>query len=218
MAYLFSALWRQSHPGAVRAWLGLSTLIGMTPYWAVGLTSLWLGLLCVLWEPIAQWWARQLGHRVWFVLPSPPGWSSRQLRSLGYVGPVASRLWEIHVQERRRWDGETPTAAAALFRVTFTHDLFRWIEARPAHVAVLLSTFNTLHPDEVVRLQGAHAWIGAGALHPRLAHLTDAHRMVATQRRMFGGVVSRRDRTNPATWTTVYIPPRITRGDELTAR
>ncbi|PSR19882.1 MAG: hypothetical protein C7B45_17750, partial [Sulfobacillus acidophilus] len=100
----------------------------------------------------------------------------------------------------------------AHFRTAFTADFFRWVEERPDHRALVLSTFNHLTAAEVAQLRAVQAWIGSGAIHPRLARLADAHRMESTQRRMFGGVVSRRDRTNPATWTTVYIPPRTMAG------
>ncbi len=208
MSYALSALWRQSHPGALWGWLVASAGLGFSPYWGVGILSLWVGLGCVLWEPLAQRWAAAHGHRVWFVLPSPAPWVRRRLRGLGYRGPVAGRVWEIHVQERRRWTAATPPGAAAAFRQEFTRDLLRWIGGRPPGVAILLSTFNALRPEEVAQCQASQAWIGRGPLHPRLPRLTDTRRMVATQRRMFGGVVSTRDRTNPGSWTTVYWPPR----------
>ena len=212
LGYLVSALWRQSHPWAVRAWLGLSILMGLTAAWQLGILSLWLGLCCALWEPFAQWRADRCGHRVWFVLPSPAKWCQRQLRQLGYSGPVASSLWEIHVQERQIWLGESPHDAARHFRTAFTADFFRWVEERSDHRALVLSTFNHLTSAEVTQLRAVRAWIGSGAIHPRLPQLADVHRMESTQRRMFGGVVSHRDRTNPATWTTVYIPPRTMAG------
>lgn len=206
-----SALWRHAHTPWRLAVYGAGVALGFTPWWPVGLMALWgaaLGELAMMGvEAGAKRAARRRGYRVLFVLPCPPRWAARRLRALGYAGPVAHRLWEMHVMDDRRWPAPNADEAVRAFRQAYTAERLRWLDARPAGVGVIFTTYNRLPTEEVAALQDRGAWRAAGALHPRIARAAHRRRVRVAQQRLFGRVVSTRDRTDPATWTTVYVPP-----------
>ncbi len=201
--YVVSALWRQSHP-----WLLFGGLLGVVG--GIEVVNLTAGLLvalvaigCVSWELVARTVMVRRGRRVLYVLRSPAGWVRRRLRQLGYTGPVARRIWEMHVDEDVRW----PEGVAS-FRAAYTADRLWWLAHRPPNVGLIICTFNRLPDAEMAALEAAGAWVTAGPLHPRIPRVVSKRRMRKTQQRMFGAVVSPRDRTDGRTWTTVYVPPR----------
>lgn len=211
LRFIVSALWRH-HYGRVLlgSVLLLCLVLGITVnvWLAYGLWFTVAGL--VQWEGMAKFLAERRGFHALYVLPSPPGWGARRLRDLGYQGPVASRLWEMHVNESHRWktnDG-TSTEAVRRFQTAYAQDRARWLQERPDDVGLLITTFNQLPEAQRRALTAAGAWIYAGALTPALPAVVFRRRMEATQRRMFGRVVASRDRTNPTEWTTVYVPAR----------
>lgn len=207
--YPRSALWRQSLPGGLIGPLVVGTLLLQFPIlrWG-GFLLLGSWLVGMLYEVGARRWALAHGYRALFVLPSGTRWVARRLQTLGYEGPVAHHLWEMHVIETRRWISLGRGNAVRMFRTAYTQDRLAWLDARPPNVGVVFTTFNRLPADELVGLVAREAWIHAGPLHPRLPRLASPHRVLATQRRMFGCVVSRHDRTRANEWMTVYVPPR----------
>ena len=207
--YPRSALWRQSLPGGLIGPLVVGTLLLQLPVlrW-LGLLLLGAFLLGMLYEVFARRWALAHGYKALFVLPSGARWVARRLQALGYEGPVSRHLWEMHVIETRRWTRPGHGNAVRLFRTAYTQDRLAWLDARPPNVGVVFTTFNRLPPKELAGLVAREAWIHAGPLHPRLPRLASSHRVLTTQRRMFGCVVSLRDRTNANEWITVYVPPR----------
>lgn len=220
MGIVWSALWRHTY----RWWEGtvLGGLLGASacagwlggPVWVgVGFLALY-GVL--LGPSYLRWRARRRGFRVLYVVPAPRWWVARRLRTLGYLGPVASRIWEMHVNEGRRWTavGDDPIAAVRRFRQAYTADRMRWLAERPPGVGLLICTFNRLPPAEWAALEAAGAWATAGPLHPAIPAAVDAQRQQKVQTRMFGAVVSTHDRSNGAEWVTVYVPPRG-RGEAL---
>ena len=218
-AYAVSQLWRHPHPWVYGVYFGSGLLlsvivtIGLNPW--VG-CALWMalataGALAIVWRDVARWMAQRRGYQVLYVLPSPARWVSARLARLGYSGPVADRAWEMHVDEQRRWrwPDAAPEAAVRRFRAVYTADRLRWLDARPDDVALIITTFNHLPEAEMTALKAAGAWTASAPLDPRIPRVATARRQRQTQRRMFGGVVSSRDRCDPAGWTTVYVPPRI---------
>nr|WP_014107003.1 hypothetical protein [Sulfobacillus thermotolerans]AEP14340.1 hypothetical protein [Sulfobacillus thermotolerans] len=220
-AYAVSALWRHT----VHRWIygaavaGLIVLGGSVSLLtgnaglALGVMDAGLGglLLALGWEWGAQQWARHRGFRVLYVLPSPSTWVARRLRRLGYSGPVATRLWEMHVNERERWTViRDPARAVQAFRQAYTADRLRWLRERPDDVGLIICTFNRLPAAEWAALAQAGAWRVAAPLDPRIPPVVTPRRQRTTQLRMFGAVVSSRNRRHPATWTTIYVPPRAT--------
>ncbi len=211
MRFIVSAVWRHHHGrvlfGSV---LLLCMALGITiNFWlAYGLWFAVMGL--VQWEGLAKFFGERRGFHALYVLPSPPGWATRRLRALGYSGSVSSRLWEMHVNEAHRWKTAegTSTEAVRRFQTAYDQDRARWLQERPDDVGLLITTFNQLSEPQRRALSAAGAWIYAGALTPTLPAVVSRRRMEVTQRRMFGQVVSRRDRTNPTEWTTVYVPAR----------
>lgn len=206
-----SALWRHSHPWGYGVWLLVSG--GFSLVWpVVGLTLLWGGLACVLWELMAKSLAVRSGHVVLYVLPSPTPWVTQRLRALGYGGPVAPHLWEMHVNESIAWHHRgDPDTAVQQFQAAYTADRLAWMHIRPDDVGLIMTTFNRLPSAQLEAFRAAGAWMVAGPLDSRIPSVASAKRQRQTQRRMFGRVMSWRDRTNPADWTTVYVPPMIQR-------
>lgn len=208
MTFAVSALWRHSHRWAYAVWLIGGFAVGMG--WpTAGIVLLWGGFACVLWELAARRLAWRHGYSVLYVLPSPAAWITRRLKALGYAGPVARRVWEMHVNETVAWHhlGD-PGTAVERFRVAYTRDRLRWLQERPDDVGLIITTFNRLPADELAALQAAGAWVVAGPLDARIPSAAQATRQRTTQRRMFGRIVSDRDRTDPAQWTTIYVPAR----------
>lgn len=223
-AYAVSALWRHPYePAIYGGYFGAVFLTGfaaslMVPLigLAVIVGGLFVGGVAMSWEGVAQTLSRQRGFRVLYVLPSPARWVARRLRALGYVGPVAPRLWEMHVNEAVRWHhGPDPHDAVRRFRAAYTADRLRWLAERPDDVGLVICTFNRLPAAEVAALQAAGGWVYAGPLDARIPRVVTPRRQRNTQRRMFGAVVSRRDRTDPTAWTTVYVPPRMPHSSHL---
>ena len=124
------------------------------------------------------------------------------------MGPVASRLWEMHVNESLSWNTKGEWDAVQRFRSAYTADRLRWLDERPHTVGLMITTFNRLPADERSALEAAGAWIVSRALTSHLPEVASRRRVDATQLHMFGAVVSTRDRTDPRGWTTVYVPPR----------
>lgn len=207
-----SALWRHAHAPWRWAVYGTGFALGLTAWWPIGLMALWVSALgdtaLIGAEAWAKRTARRHGYQVLFVLPCPPHWAARRLQALGYAGPVASRLWEMHVMDDRRWSAPTAKEAVRAFRQAYTAERLRWLDERPAGVGVIVTTYNRLPAEEVAALQDRGAWIVHGALHPRIARSAHRWRVAQAQRRLFGQVVSERNRTDPAAWTTAYVPPR----------
>lgn len=211
MSYGLSALWRHAHPWSYHVWIAVAFIMGLLGgLWWFGLVAL-VGFCWMSWELVAQIRAARAGFPVLYVLPSPGPWVCRRLRTLGYTGPVAHHVWEMHVQERTRWvtgDG-LPVDGVRRFRHAYTTDRLRWLEVRPPDRALIITTFNTLPQEEMAALQAAGAWWASGPLDPRVAAQATIYRLRVTQQRMFGGLVSSRDRSDPNGWITIYVPPRM---------
>lgn len=219
VAYVVSALWRHPHVHGGVLYRGYFSAVLVTGLGVMTVVP-WLGLiwiatwgmggaLAMSWEAVARALSYRRGFRVLYVLPSPPRWVARRLRALGFAGPVAAHLWEMHVNESIRWRrGGHVREAVSRFREAYTADRIRWLRERPDYVGLVICTFNRLPEAELAALQAAGAWVFAGPLHPRIPQVVTPRRQRTTQRRMFGRVVSDRDRTDPAGWTTVYVPPR----------
>jgi len=155
---MLSALWRHQAPWSYAVWLALS--LGGGVFWSpLGLVILWGGAACISWELVARAWAQHRGFRVLYVLPCPSRWARLRLRHLGYTGPVAARLWEMHVAEGTRWSG-----GVAAFRHAYTADRARWLRERPSDVGLIVTTFNRLPVEEQDLLASADAWMTAGAM------------------------------------------------------
>ena len=217
-AYAVSQLWRHPHRVVYGLYFGGVLGLSMALVFlnaAAGLAVLvglsLLGAVAMSWRDVARWSAAHRGYRVLYVLPSPARWVSVRLARLGYSGPGADRVWEMHVDEQRRWHEpcETSKAAVRRFRAVYTADRLRWLENRPGDVALIITTFNHLPEAEMIALKAAGAWVVSAPLDPRIPRVVTTRRQRQTQRRMFGGVVSSRDHRDPAGWTTVYVPPRI---------
>lgn len=210
MPYGLSALWRHAHGWIYPLWIAIALVAGLFGGW-VALSLIWLlGFCWMSWELVAQARAARAGFPVLYILPSPAPWVRRRLRALGYPGPVARRIWEMHVQERTRWvqPGGTAAQAVARFRAAYTADRVRWLQDRPPDRGLIITTFNRLPPTEIAALRAAGAWVGMGPLDPRIPAKAFTGRTRAVQQRMFGAVVSTQDRTEPGGWTTIYVPPR----------
>lgn len=207
MRYGLSALWRHHYGRLLAITTALMCLVlsYWRPGWAVAIGLMYLGV--VGWESIAKWHAHRHGFSVLYVLPSPSRWVARRLRALGYTGPVAPHLWEMHVNESRSWIAHDEGDAVQRFRAAYTADRLRWLAERPCTVGLMITTFNRLPADERRALEAAGAWIVSGALTSQLPRVASRRRVDATQLRMFGAVVSDRDRTDFGSWTTVYVPP-----------
>lgn len=224
--YLTSALWQNAYYRLI--WIGLMVVIvggalvvAFATQWYWGLLIGYAGIaLVALWshgEARARKRAYQRGFRALYVVPGAPQWTARRLHALGYTGPVAATLWETHVNEHTSWvtppaaggpPGGDPHPAIAAFREAYTADRLRWLAERPDDVALVISTYNHLPPAQWAALNAAGAWHMAAPLHPGLLRVVTAARQRQVQRRMFGAVVNPRPRSDPTTWTTIYVPPR----------
>lgn len=217
--YGTSALWQNAYLRVI--WLGLMGVIGgsvvavaCATQWYWGLLVGYAGIaLIALWsrgEPHARKRADQRGFRALYVVPGAPRWTARRLHALGYRGPVAGKMWETHVNEHASWvrPGGDPHQAIAAFWEAYTADRVRWLAERPDDVALVISTYNHLSPDQWAALNAAGAWHTAAPLHPGLLRVVTAARQRQVQRRMFGAVVNPKPRSDPTTWTTIYVPPR----------
>lgn len=149
--------------------------------------------------------ARRYRTRAIWWTPAPPQWIRRQLPDPVLLGPV---VWEVHAQDARRWRGATPREAARAYRQTYADELIRLIHTRPDSVALMSSGFNRLTPAEAQAIMAAGGTIWDGPLWPRLLRRYPPWIMALTQRRMFGGVVSRKDRRDPTAWVTWVVPAR----------
>lgn len=205
--YGTSIFWHVRWWGLVRG-LGIFGMMGAVALGQMGLAAGILGLLCIPSVYVLIWpWvvARATGYRAIWWTPAPPRWLARQLPDPVDLGPVC---WEVHAQDARRWRAETPRAAARAYRSTYATEVCRLIAARPDTVALLSSGFNRLTPAEQEAVLAAGGRIWDGPLWPRLLRRYPPWIMVLTQHRMFGGVVSHKDRRDPATWVTWVVPAR----------
>ena len=147
---------------------------------------------------------RSRTRAIWWT-PAPGAWLARQLPTPRPLGPG---VWEVHAQDARRWRGPTPREAARAYRQTYADELIALIRTRPDGVALVSSGFNRLTPEEAAAVRTARGMIWDGPLWPRLLRRYPPWMMALTQRRMFGAVVSTKDRRDPATWVTWVVPAR----------
>jgi len=154
----------------------------------------WPGICARRCHLLATWWT-----------PAPGSWLGRQLPTPLPLGPI---VWEVHAQDARRWRAPTPHDAARAYRQTYADEVIRLIQTRPDTVALMSSGFNRLTPDEEQAIWDAGGRVWDGPLWPRLLRRYPPWIMALTQRRMFGSVVSRKDRRHPATWVTWVVPAR----------
>ena len=206
--YATSLLWRQSHPWFIPASLSMSVLLSLTPWgYAIGVLLMGGIALALLTEWWARWQAIRRGYRARFWVAAPPRWVEYLLQHHGYTGPPLHRtVWEVHAQDQRHWPGRTPKEAAHHYRTAYTSEFTRLITERPPDVTLICTTFNHLLDVERTLIAAHHGWWCSGALHPALPHAFSPLVMRHTQRRMFGGVVSNRVRTDAANWVIWVIP------------
>ena len=217
-AYGVSQLWRHG-----RSWVyplyfigvfiaGVGIMVIVNPWVGWSLLMMWegAGALAIIWRDLARLAAWRRGYRVLYVMASPSAWIAHRLHALGYRGSVAPRIWEMHVDEQRRWiqPEENVHDAVRRFRTAYTADRLRWLEERPDDVGLLICTFNRLPMTELAALKAAGGWVYPGPLTPHIPPVMSPQRQRRTQTRMFGAAVSTKDRTDPNTWITVYVPPR----------
>lgn len=214
MTYWRSPTWRLAYPWA-QAVPVLVTLVGLGagllwPAWTMldllGLVGLGVMLAGLLGESRARIRARRAGHRGWYAVVGPRRWLAGRLRMLGYTAPVPGPVWELHVRDTERWADTPPAAAARAFRAALTADLAAWVTAKPPAVTLVVVTFNHPSPADQACIAQAGGRILSGPLAPAVARHFTPRRMRRVQRAMFGGVVSDRPRTDPATWTTWVVP------------
>ncbi|WP_053958140.1 hypothetical protein [Sulfobacillus thermosulfidooxidans] len=149
--------------------------------------------------------ARRYQTRAIWWTASPSAWIRRQLPEPVSLG---STVWEVHAQDARRWAGPTPKDAARRYRQTYAEELVQLIQTRPDTVGLVSSGFNRLTDAERQAIIHAGGTIWDGPLWPQLLRRYPPWIMRATQRRMFGAVVSPKDPRTPATWVTWAIPAR----------
>lgn len=205
--YGTSLFWMVRWQGVFRA-LGVAAVLAAYGLGAPGLGD---GLLLLVLAPslyflsAPAWWARRHHQRAIWATPVPPGWMQRQLPTPVALGPV---VWEVHAQDGRRWHADTPHAAARQYRQTYAAEVIDLIQTRPATVALVSSGFNRLTSAEAQAITAAGGQIWDGPLWPRLLRRYPPWIMRATQKHMFGGVVSTTDRRVAATWVTWAVPAR----------
>lgn len=200
-----SGPWRVAYPVALGC--GLAASAGLAAVWPpLGVVALgwWLAQLLAPWAWRAV--ARRQGFHARWVIPGPAGWWRRRLAPLGLVVPPGP-VWEMHAVDSGRWAGSPPMAARA-FRAAYTADMQRLVATVPPGVTVVCSTFNRLTPEERDWITAQGGTLTVGAVHPRLASVMTPRAYQALQRALFGGVVSRTRRDDPACWTTWLIPAR----------
>jgi len=218
MVWWRSPSWRLAHPW-VQASPVIVTLLALGIGWGVwppavtgdllGLVGIGLMLSGLMAEASARMRARRAGHRGWYAIVGPQVWLARQLRALGYRSPIPGPVWELHVMDTERWIAETPERAARDFRQALTADLRRWIADAPSDVTLAVVTFNHPTTADAEAILAAGGLVLPGTFTPSIAHHFTPRVMRRIQRHMFGGIVSNRPRTDPATWSVWVIPPRV---------
>jgi len=199
--------WRTAHPWAFPLACAASVAAALV-WWPVGLAGLGLIVASLAAE---SWWRRfavRAGCTARWVIPTSRRWWAHRLRRLGLPPLPPGPVWEIHVQDARRWPGTTPAAAAQTFRAAYRTDMAYWLAHRPPGVSVVSSSFNRPTLAEIDQIVAAGGALAPGAIHPRLAAVMTPAAYGRLQRRMFGAVVSTTRRTDPAQWTTWVVPPR----------
>lgn len=192
--------------------LGLATLSFLSHHPRVGagfvFLAVWPSLFFLSWP---AWIATRYQTRAIWWTPAPPQWLQRQLPDSVSLGPS---VWEVHAQDARRWHAPDPHQAARRYRQTYATEVIQVIQTRPDTVALMSSGFNRLTPAEQQAIEAAGGRIWEGPLWPRLLRRYPPWIMRATQRWMFGGVVSTKDRRDPATWVTWAVPARCVSPDK----
>ena len=204
--------------------LGLATLgtalLTSSPWGAVIpgglLITFWFAASCV---PLARarHRAETMGLQATFVL-GPPGRVSRALgrkwfRDVDlYPDPISpgllARWTEIHGDTRRRW-GNFPRDAVARYRTALERDLDFLCGWGAANGRMLTFSGFVRWPSgllERLEREGRLVLV-QGPLRPYQPRLWTRPRYEEIQERMFGGVWTRKDRTDPAKWWTVVVLP-----------
>jgi len=227
MIWWRSPSWRLAHPW-VQASPVFVTLLALGVGWLLwppavagdllGLVGIGLMLSGLAAETQARLKARWSGHRGWYAIVGPRAWLARQLQALGYTAPIPGPIWELHVIDTERWIAETPAESAQHFRQALTIDLSQWIATAPQNVTLAVVTFN--HPTLADRegIAAAGGTVLPGTFAPSIARHFTPRVMRRIQRHMFGGIVSDRPRTDPATWSVWVIPPRLQGTESSPAR
>ncbi len=161
--------------------------------------------------------AARMGLRAAFIL-GPPGFASRALgrRWFGNQGlfpdpvtPERLRRWmELHVDTRKRW-GCLARDAIARYRVALERDLEFLCDWGAENDRTLSFSGFVRWPSGLLeRLdREGRLVLVQGPLRPYQPQLWTRGRYEAVQERMFGGVWTGRDRTDPAKWWTVVVLP-----------
>ncbi len=201
-----SLLWRQAHPQTVWILLSITFLGAILTGW------FWLPALAALWivQDIGdRYHAKRQGYQARFWTPGAPRWIQIRLRTLqGPILPIGP-IWELPAQDQHRWPG-TPHNAARAYRRAYEAEMIHILATKPAKTTVCCTTFNHLTEKETQAIMQAGGWIGSGALDPHLPRLFRPRTMAAIQRRMFGEIISNKDRTRAQSWTTWVVPGRGT--------
>ncbi len=205
--YGTSLFWMARWQGWVRSiGIGLAVWGFLTAHERLGLLVLLLVLAPSFYFLGAPaWWAHRHHQRAIWSTPVPTSWMQRQLPTPVPLGPV---VWEVHAQDGRRWAAWTPHEAARQYRQTYAAELIQLIDIRPDTVGLVSSGFNRLTPAEATAIRQAGGCIWDGPLWPRLLRRYPPWIMRATQKHMFGAVVSHKDRRDASTWVTWAVPAR----------